>query len=377
VYFKEIKMPRGINLGEVLGIPVRVHYTWFIASVLIIITLVLGFRGINPLWQWQNIILGIIASLLFFASMCARTLAQGFVANNRGMPVKSLILYVFGGVPRITEQDTRPVPEILMTITGPFSSLVIAGIFYALLYSSASLETSMLAGLMQWLFYFNIMMALFNLIPAFPLDGGRGLRAILQLTMRSYIRATRIATLTGRVIGFLLIAAGIIAIILPGNWFAGVATVVFGWFLEDAATTSQRRALVRDALRGITAHDMMTEDYTPIKQQLTFGLVREYIINSGQHCFVVIDDGKLQGIVTLGDIQIPEKRWETARISDIMTTAERLKTAQSDQPAVDLLEQMDDYDIDQIPVLQEDKMLGMVTRERLLRFLKARAVLRA
>jgi len=368
-------MPRGINLGEVFGIPVRVHYTWFIASALIIITLALAFRGINPLWQ--NIILGIIASLLFFASMCARTLAQSFVAINRRMPVKSLALYVFGGVPRITEQDTRPVPEILVAITGPFSSLAIGGVFYAFLYTSASLETFMLAGLMQWLFYFNIMMALFNLIPAFPLDGGRALRAILQLTMGDYSRATRIATFTGQVIGFLLIAVGILAVILAREWFAGVATAVFSWFLEDAATTSRRQALVRDALRGITAHDMMTQDYTPIKQQLTFGLVREYIINSGQHCFVVIEDGKLKGIVTLGDIQIPEKRWETARISDIMMPAERLKTAQPDQPAVDLLEQMDDYDIDQIPVLQEDKVLGMATRERLLRFLKARAVLRA
>ncbi|MCX6008944.1 MAG: CBS domain-containing protein [Chloroflexi bacterium] len=368
-------MPRGIKLGEVFGIPVRVHYTWFIASALIIITLALTFRGINPLWQ--NIILGIIASLLFFASMCARALAQSSVAINRGMLVRSVTLYVFGGVPRITEQDTRPIPEILMAITGPFSSLVIAGIFYALSYALAGTATFMPAEFMQWLFYFNIMMALFNLIPAFPLDGGRALRAILQLTMGDYSRATRIATFTGRVIGFLLIAVGILAVILPGNWFAGVATAVFGWFLEDATTTGRRRALVRDALRGITAQDMMTQDYTPIKQQISFGLVREYIINSGQHCFVVIEDGKLQGIVTLGDIQIPEKRWDSTRISDIMTPAKRLKTAQPDQPAVDLLEQMDDYDIDQIPVVQEDRLVGMVTRERLLRFLKARAVLKA
>ena len=367
-------MPRSINLGEVFGIPVRLHYTWLPALVLIVIALAQQFHGFYPLWL--NIVHGIVASFLFLASMCARTLAQSFVAVNRRMPVKSLILYVFGGVPRITEQDTRPVPEIVVAITGPFSSLAIAGIFYALSYAMASTTNHMPAEFMQWLFFFNIMIALFNLIPAFPLDGGRGLRAILQLTMRDYIRATRIATLTGRVIGFLFIAAGIMAIILPGNWFAGVATIMFGWFLEDAATTSRRRVLVRDALRGITAHDMMTEDYTPIKQQLTFGLIREYIISSGQNCFVVIDDGKLQGIVTLGDIQIPEKRWETARISDIMTPAERLKTAQPDQPAVDLLEQMDDYDIEQIPVLKDDKVLGMVTRERLLRFLKARAVLR-
>jgi Zn-dependent protease len=368
-------MPREIKLGEVFGIPVRVHYTWFIASALIIITLAVTFRGTNPLWQ--NIILGVTASLLFFASMCARTLAQSFVANKRGMPVKSLTLYVFGGLPRITEQDTRPIPDILVAITGPLSSLVIAGIFYALLNISASLEIFMLAGLMQWLFYFNIMMTLANIIPAFPLDGGRALRAILQLIKKDYSRAMRIATFAGLVAGFLLIAIGITAIILPGNWFAGTATVVFGWFLEDAAITSWRQARVRDALRGIMAHDMMTQDYTPIKQQLTFGLVREYIINSGQHCFVVIEEGKLNGIVTLSDIQIPEKRWDTAHISDIMTPAERLKTAQPDQPAVDLLEQMYDYDIEQIPVLQEHRLVGMVTRERLFRFLKARAILRA
>jgi CBS domain-containing protein len=257
------------------------------------------------------------------------------------------------------------------------ASLAIAGIFYALSYALAGAATSMPGEFMQLLFFFNFMVVLFNLIPAFPLDGGRVLRAIMQFAMKDYSRAARIATLTGRIIGFVVIAAGILIIVLAHDWFAGIATAVFGWFLEDAATTSHRQVLVRDAFRGMTAHDMMTQDYTPIKQQLTFALVREYIINSGQHCFVVTEDGKLQGIATLGDIQIPQKRWDATRISDIMTPAEKLKTAQPDQPAADLLEQMDDYDIDQIPVVQEDRLVGMVTRERLLRFLKARAVLRA
>jgi CBS domain-containing protein len=253
---------------------------------------------------------------------------------------------------------------------------VIGGIFYAF-YVLASFGNFQLAELIQWLFYFNIMIALFNILPAFPLDGGWVLRAILQLTMKDYSRATRTAALTGQVIGFVLIAAGALAIILARDWFAGVATVVFGLFLEDAATVSHRQALIRDALRGMTAQDMMTDDYTPIKQQLTFALVREYIINSGQNCFVVVEDGKLQGIVTLGDTQISPKLWESTRIGDIMTPAGLLETAPPDQPAVDLLEQMDDYDIDQMPVTQDDKLVGMITRERLLRFLKARAVLRA
>jgi len=315
--------------------------------------------------------------LLFLASMCARALAQNAVAINTGMPVKSVTLYVFGGVSRITEQDTRPFPNLLVATAGPVSNLVIAGIFYALSYALAGTENHMPAEFMQWLFFFNIMIALFNLIPAFPLDGGRALRAILQLATRSYSRATRIATLTGQVMGLLIIGVGIVAIIRPGNLFTGVATMMFGWFLADAATTARRRVLVRDALRGITAHDMMTQEYTPIKQQISFALIREYIINSGQHCFVVIESGKLHGIVTLGDIQIPEKRWDSTHISDIMTPAKKLKTAPPDQPAVDLLEQMEDYDIDQIPIVKGDKLVGMVTRERLLRFLKARSVLRA
>ena len=368
-------MTGSTKLGEYFGIPVRMHNTWFIASLLIIITLAVTLRGLYP-W-WENVILGIVASLLFFGSMCARTLAQYAVATNRHMPINSVTLYVFGGMPRITEQDTRPIPQILMAAAGPLSNFVIAGIFYAFFYILASLEGFIFAELLQWLFYFNIMIALFNFIPAFPLDGGWVLRAILQLTMKDYSRATRTAALTGQVIGFVLIAAGALAVILARDWFAGVATVVFGLFLEDAATVSHRQALIRDALRGMTAQDMMTDDYTPIKQQLTFALVREYIINSGQNCFVVVEDGKLQGIITLGDTQISPKLWESTRIGDIMTPAGLLETATPDQPAVDLLEQMDDYDIDQMPVTQDDKLVGLVTRERLLRFLKARAVLRA
>jgi len=190
-------------------------------------------------------------------------------------------------------------------------------------------------------------------------------------------RATRIVTLAGRVVGFALIFAGILAIIIAGEWFTGPLVAAFGWFLENAAAVSRRQTLVRDALRGVTAHYMMSENYTPIKQQLTFGVVRDYIINSGQHCFVVIEDGKLQGIVTLSDIQIPQKRWDSTKISEILTPASKLKTAHPDHPAVDLLEQMDEYDIDQIPVLENGKLIGMVERQRIIRFLTARAVLKA
>jgi len=373
-------MTRTVNLGRVFGIPVRLHYTWFLALLLITGGSITGglafiFPGTYPLWQ--RTLLGVAATLLLFASMSARELAHCFVAINRRMPVKSVTLYVFGGAPRISEQDTRPVPDLLVAASGPVSSLVVAGVFYAACAALIAAGWFMAADLMQWLFYFNVMIALFGLIPGFPLDGGRALRAVLWMIISDYSRSTRIATLTGRGLGFLLILIGILALVLAGEVFTGPALAVFGWFLADAAATSHRQARVREAFHGVTARYMMTESYTLIKQQLTFGLVRDYIINSGQHCFVVIEDGKLEGILTLGDIQIPQKRWDATGVSEIMTAASELKTANPDEPAVDLLEQMDDYNIEQMPVLEEGKLIGMVTRDRLIRFLKARAVLKA
>jgi Zn-dependent protease/predicted transcriptional regulator len=368
-------MTRSIKLGEFFGVPVRLHYTWFLAALLITLTLALTLHGIYP-W-WQDIILGILASILFFGSMCLRVLAQYAVAARSRMPIKSLTLYAFGSMPRVTEQDIQPIPSVLMAITGPAANIVIAGFFYTIFYVLASSGYLMISEPIQWLSYFNVMIALFNFIPALPLDGGWVLRAILQVAMSDQAGATRISTFIGLIIGFVVIAAGLITVIFARNWFAGVATAALGWFLADAAIATRKQARIRDALQGMSAQDLVTDDYTQIKQQLTFDVVRDYIINSGQHTFVVIEDGKLRGIVTLGDTQIHSTNWETTRIVDIMTPAGLLSTAHPDHPASDLLEQMDDYDIDQIPVTQDDKLLGMVTRERMSRFLKARAVLKA
>jgi Zn-dependent protease len=375
-------MTRSTKLGEFFGIPVRLHNTWYIAGFLIVLTLFITLRDLYP-W-WQEIIIGISVSVLFFGSMCARVLAQYMVATSRHMPVRSLTLYVFGAIARVTAKDTRPAPSVLMAITGPVANFVIAGVFYALLLIATGFGNYALVETMQWVFYFNIMVGLFNVIPGLPLDGGWVLRAILQVARKDYFLATRITALIGFIIGILLIVTGVVSVVtgavsvvVASDWFGGVATAAFGWFLTDAAGVSRRRARIRDALRGTTAHDLMTDDYTPLKQELTFALIREYIINSGQHTFVVIEDGKLQGIVTLSDIQISPALWQTTRIKDIMTPAGLLKTSAPDHPAADLLEQMDDWDIDQIPVVQDGKLLGMVTRERLIRSLRARAILRA
>jgi len=373
--FTEVQMAGTIKLGELFGVPIRLHYTWFAALALLSLALAFYFWGIHPLWQ--NLLFGTAASILFFISMCLRELVCFFTATRLGIPVKGVTLYVFTGVPRITEQHSRLLPELAIAAAGPSANLAIAGIFYALYGTLIKAENLSFAEFMQWLMFFNFAVALFNLLPAFPLAGGRALRAVLWLGLKNYSRATRTATLVGRTIAIILILTGIAVLIVSRDLFTSALIGVSGWFLESAASASRRQTLVRDAFRGIFARDMMTEEYTPIKQQLTFGLVRDYIINSGQNCFFVIEDGKLEGIVTLTDILIPQKRWNSTKISDIMTPAFKLKTAQPSEPAVDLLELMDEHGINQVPVVQGQTPVGMVTKERLLRFLKARAVLRA
>ncbi len=364
-----------IKLGELFGIPVRLHYTWLAALVLVGIALALYFWGVHPLWH--NLASGAAASVLFFLSMCLRETACIFTARRLGMPVRGITLFVFAGMPRIAEQDSRPLPQLALAAVGLVANLAIAGVFYALYGALITAGSLSLAELVRWLLYFNIMVVLFNLLPAPPLAMGIALQVVLWLALRDQSRAARITTLLGRSIAIMLLLTGIAVLIASRDLFAGTAIAVSGWFLESAASASRRQALVRHALRGITAHDMMTEDYTPIKQQLTFGLVRDYIINSGQNCFFVIEDGKLEGIVTLTDILIPRRRWGSTRISEIMTPARKLKTALPSEPAVNLLELMDDHGINQVPVVRGGAPLGMVTKERLLRFLKARAVLRA
>ena len=368
-------MNRTTSLGKIFGAPVRMHYTWFIALVLITLGVAIYFLGTYQLWK--GMILGLGVSLLFFASMFAREIAHSYAAINRKVSVKSITLYVFGGVPRIADEDIRFAPELIMAAVGPISSFIIAGLFYAAYIALSFLGNFMHADLVRWLFFFNVMIALFNLIPGFPLDGGRVLRAILWKASGDYGRATRIATLSGRGIGYLLIVGGILEVVFAVQWFTSLALIASGWFLENAAASSYRQALLHEALHGVTARYMMTEDYTPIKEQLTIELARDYIINSGQQYFVVIEEGKLIGIVTLHDIRIPQELWGSTTISQVMTPASKLKTAHPNQPAVELLEEMDEYDVNQIPILEDGKLIGIVVEDSLIRLLAARAKLKA
>lgn len=368
-------MERATGLGGISKIRIRLHYTWFVAFVLVVVGIVVIFPAAYPMWQ--RIALGVAADVLFLASMAGREIVRNFVAVNRGIPVKNVTLFVFGGVPQIAEESTSPILELLLAAVGLLSSLIIAGIFYGVYFALAGTSAVLAAGLVQWLGFINIMLVFFNLIPGFPLDGGRALRAFLWMKSGNYARATRITVLIGRGIGFLFIIGGILAVVLASEWFAGLLLVFVGWLLERAAAVAYREVLLREALHGVTAQDIMSGDYPLVAQQLSLGqLVRDYVLRTGQRYFVVVDEGGLQGIVTLRDIKsVPQKRWDFTRVGEIMIPASELRTAYPGQLGVSLLGQMDEWDIHQVPVLEGGRVVGVVARDDLVRFRSTRAEL--
>jgi len=364
------------HLNRIAGIRLRVHLTWAIAFILMIAIVVTQFPEAYPFWQ--RIVLGVAASLLFFIAVSIREIILNFLALHRGIPVKRVTLFAFGGVSQIAKEGTRPVLELLLVAAGLLINLIIAGIFYAVHSVLVNTAYVVIDGLILWSAYMYFMLALVHFIPAFPLDVGRLLRMLLWKATGDYDRATGIASWAGQGFGLLFIVCGILLLALTSQWFNGLGLIFVGWILYIAAAQSRRQTALWKALQGIAARDVMAKESLIAAPQLTVGqLVRDCILVTGQRYFVVAEEGKLQGIVTIRDIkQVPKERWNSTKIGEIMTPASELKAAYAHQSTASLLEQMEELNIHQMPVLEEDKVIGIVARDTLIRLNKTRAELR-
>ncbi len=243
------------NLGKLFVIQFRLHFSWFI--IFILVTVLLVYPDYS---QWLYWIIGIITSLLFFASVVAHELAHSLVGRANGIPIENITLFIFGGVAHMTEEATRPGAELKMAAAGPICSLVIGGLF-GLLWLFVPNMPEAIAIMILWLAIMNGVLAAFNLIPGFPLDGGRVFRSLLWRFTGSYSRSTRIASRVGQGIGYLFILGGILIIFLRPfdlSWFDGIWTVFIGWFLESAASASYRQIRWQETLQSLTASKATT-----------------------------------------------------------------------------------------------------------------------
>lgn len=253
-----VKMGRTIYLGRLFGIPFRLHFTWFI-----IFFLVTGLLVYPNYTRWFYWILGIGTSLLFFASVLAHELAHSLVGRANGVKISSITLFIFGGIARMTSEVTKPGAEFKMAIAGPVCSLVIGGLFALFLLIPVMPEPIKM--MITWLAVMNGMLAAFNLVPGFPLDGGRVFRAVLWSATGNYYRASRIATRVGQGFGYLLIIGGILIVILRPfglTWFDGIWIAFIGWFLSSAASASYRQISRQETPPAMPDTEITGTDYS-------------------------------------------------------------------------------------------------------------------
>ncbi|RLC94629.1 MAG: protease [Chloroflexi bacterium] len=367
----------GIPLGTIFGISVRLHWSWFIIFFLVTWSLAAYyFPDAHPDWSRATAVVTALAtSLLFFASVLAHELAHSVVAMRAGIPIHSITLFVFGGVSQMTREPGQPEIEFRMALAGPLASLAIGGLCWGIWWLTRDVNEPV-AAVAAWLGWINVVLAVFNLIPGFPLDGGRVLRSIIWWRNKNLRSATRTATTIGRGFGYLFIFGGIFLVFF-GNWIQGLWIAFIGWFLENAAVGSYRQVALHDMLQGHTVSEVMTRECPRVSPKLSLEqLVHDYILNSGRRCFPVVENDRPLGLVTVHNVKaIPRGLWAVKTVTDAMTPFDQLKWVQAGDDLSTVLQLMTDEDVNQLPVLQDGNIVGMVARDNLLSFINTRAEL--
>ncbi len=383
----------GFKLMRIAGIDVHVDWSLLIVFFLIANSLALGlFPAWHPDWgaglAW---ITAIAAALAFFASVLAHELSHALVGRRSGAVVPRITLFVFGGVAHLEHEPKRWRAELWMALVGPLTSLVLALVFVylagALVPEGATIDLEQPgqalaqlgpgSSLLLWLGQVNLMLALFNLVPAFPLDGGRVLRAILWGATGDVRRATRWASRLGQAFAWLLIALGVLMIlgarvpVFGSGAFGGLWLAFIGWFLNNAALMSYRQLLTREALEGVPVSRLMQTRFETVSPHATVHeLVEEHLLRSGQRAFPVLDGDRLEGMVCLSDVTgvSPQRRASTA-VAQIMTPAARLASVPPTADAYEALALLGQRDLAQIVVVEGDRLRGLLRREDVLGWL--------
>lgn len=357
---------RAWTIGRIAGIRIRIDWTWSIIFILITVSLAVGyypvvFPGLSAAVYWG---LGVISSLLLFGSVLGHELAHSIVATRQGLPVQSITLFVFGGVSEIQEEPRTAGDEFRMAVVGPVTSLVLGAIFYGL-FLALQPASGPAAVVAQYLGIINLALGVFNLIPGFPLDGGRVLRAILWGATHNLRRATRVASLVGQGFAFLLIFAGI-ALLFSGNFLAGIWLAFIGWFLNNAAVASYRQLIVRQTLEGVPARQLMATDVDRIPENLTIEqVIDQHILSGRQHAYPVTDDGQLVGLICLHDIrQVPREERTQRTVAEAMTPYDRLRTIGPDDDLAKAIEELGRGGFEQLPVIDSPHHLAGLLRRR-------------
>jgi Zn-dependent protease len=365
-------------LGKIWGIPIGLHTSWFIFFLFLTWSLAIGYfpREFPQLPLISSTILAVVTSLCFFISVLAHELGHSIVAIRNNIPVRGITLFIFGGVAQIGHEPRSPGAEFRIAIAGPIVSLALAALFGSIWLVTKSFP--LLAAPGVYLMRINIILAFFNLIPGFPLDGGRVLRAIVWQYTNNFKRATQIASFTGQVIAFGFIGYGVF-VIFQGDLMNGLWMIFIGWFLQNAAASAYSQMNMRHAMTGIKVSQVMSRECKEVPRLVSVNqIIEDYVLQGGQRCFFIYDQGKLNGMITLRDItKLPQSKWRFTTAEQVMIPFNRLTYIDPDTDLIEALQVMDSENIAQIPVVQDGILLGTLNREQIIHYIRLRAELGA
>ncbi len=368
-------MSGSFRIARIAGIDVYIHISWFLILVFLTISLATGwFPSLYPGYAASTyVILGLVSAILLFVSVLLHELGHSFVARSRGLPVKNIVLFIFGGVSNIEQEPQSAGTEFFMAFIGPVVSLAIGAICYGLLFLVRG-SHSVIEPLLGYLAVTNVLLGVFNLLPGFPLDGGRVLRSIVWKITGNPYRATQVATIVGQILAYIFILIGLWLFFFSRDTFDGLWFGFIGWFLLNSAQSVRAQSTLEGAFTGMTVAQIMNPQPNIIPANISLQrLVDEHFLPQGLRSAFVVQGDQLAGLVTLSDIRhVPREKWPQTPVGFIMIPLDRLHTASLQQSVKDALPLMTGNDVNQLPVVEDGRLVGVLTRDAIMRSLQVR-----
>jgi Zn-dependent protease/predicted transcriptional regulator len=360
------------RVARIFGIEVRVDSSWAVIALLITYSMYLRISFLyRDLSGGAAVGLAVLATVLFFGSVLTHELAHALVSQARGIRVQDITLFLFGGATRARVESRGPGDEFLIAVVGPLTSLLLAGLFWLIDVVGRGVLSTPVAGMFGYLGWVNLLLAAFNLVPGFPLDGGRLLRSAIWKATGSFGQATRIASLAGQGVGWLLVAAGV-AFLLGGNLAGGIWFAFIGWFLVQAARSSYEDLQLREMLRGVEAEDVMAGNLLRIPPELSLqDAVDDYFMRYDHGAFPVDEQGQTIGLLTLRGVRrVPREQWPIRRVRDVMVPLGDQVVVAPDARMDGVLGKLQDGEAGRVLVVQRGEVVGIITPSDLSRWLR-------
>jgi Zn-dependent protease/predicted transcriptional regulator len=389
---EEMSQAQGIRVARILGIPIFIDFSWILVFGLIAFFISGNFGAQNPNWTaTETWTVGILTTILFFASVVFHELAHSVVAQGYKIKVLSITLFIFGGLARISREPSKAIQEFNIAVAGPLASGFLAVLFYSLTILFQGNQMVKAGG--TFLGLMNLMLAGFNLLPGFPLDGGRIFRAMVWGATKDFVRATQVAGTSGKMIASAMIIVGIgsiasehlaslLAVVGIGRW-DGAWFVLIGWYLLNAAQASLTQVTIRGALAGLSATDVMSHEVPTIPANMNLEEYSNEVLRTGRRMHIVTMDDRLVGLMNVAALnKVSREEWDMNSVQAVMVPRDKIIWASPEEPLQRLLERLLATDVNQMPVVNHGEdgsahIVGIVTRDAILRVIQTRSELGA